>query len=244
MIETGLELLDYRNDGMLSDGDLSVIEKIYGHILDNPKQLLNYGFCTSGGGSHSDCVIKLGKDICDASGDGDICDMVSKAAVLNETAETLLQNDLLPDIPNVPTIPQVDISTKLNSLLDDFKDVDCSQMSDEIKQELVNRLNNLETQFVEQGRQAEFKDIISKLSCDVVSEFKCNEIENKFEAQPQCNKKLLRSWSKPIAIGGMTGVGVGLVFHKVLKGPATISVLAGTMACAGMTYYIKHQRML
>jgi len=94
-MENDLELLDYRCDGMLSDGDeQNFIAKIYHHILDNPVKLLNYGACTAFGGNHNDCVVKLGKEICQDTNDAEICSLVSKAEIVNDAAKSLLKNGL------------------------------------------------------------------------------------------------------------------------------------------------------
>jgi len=242
MIENGLELLDYGYGGMLSDGENSVFERVYDYILDNPTKLLNYGACTSGGDSYNDCVVKLGKEICRETNDSELCDLVRKAEVVNDTAKALLSNDFLPDTTPPLPVPQVDISTKLNSLISDFKDIDCGKMSDADKNNLVHRLNNLELSFKTEGRESEFNFLIEKLKCDVVNEFKCGgEDANvvKFETNPRCKKSFVKVWSKPLMYGGATGVSVGFAWHNILKGPVTMSVLVGMIAGGGMTYYIK-----
>ena len=242
MIENNLELLNYRCDGMLSDGDSNFIEKIYDSILERPLKLANYGACVSLGGSHPDCVLKLGKEICKETGDEEICDFVSKAEVVKDTAENLFNNNLLPlEQPNTASneVPQVDIALRLNSIVDDFKNYDCANMPDEKKVNLVNRLNELEPLFKTQNRQDEFNELIKKLNCDVIEEFKCNNELEKFEVNPTCKPGFIKVWGKPLAIGSAAGVGVGFAFHKIAKGPATMSVLAGIIAGAGTTHYVK-----
>lgn len=150
--------------------------------------MLNFGICTAGGGKYGDCAVKVGKEICEETGDTDLCDIVSKAELVNEAAKVAFDDDTkLPE-------PKVDISTKLNSLVEDFSSIDCSAMTVAQKVDIVNRLNVLEAAFAKDGRQAEFDMIIQKLSCDVVEEFKCggeDESVTQFAVDPVCKPKFI-----------------------------------------------------
>ena len=232
-----LELLNFGYEGMLSDGGSAVIDKLYRHILERPTKLVSYGLCTASGGSYGDCVVKLGQEICKETADPELCEMVSKAEIVNDAAKALIKNDKVP-----ATVPQVDISTHLNSLVNEFSRFDCSALSEEQKDDLVNRLNSLENSFISQGRQSEFNRMIKKLSCNVVNEFKCGGKDatvTEFEVAPICKPKFITTWGKPLAIGGVTGVGVGIAWKKIARGSTTLSVLIGIAAGAGTTYYIK-----
>ena len=242
MTGNNLELLEYGYGGMLSDGSDNVIEKLYEHILDHPQNLLSYGSCLSGGNSYNDCVVKVGKEICKDTGDADLCELVAKAELVNDTSKALANNEPFPkDNQAIISSQKPDISLLLTDLITDFKDMDCSKMSDLEKEDLVNRLNELEQSFKLSGREAEFNLLIEKLKCDVVEEFKCGDIDVKFETEPVCNPKFIKVWGKPILVGSATGVCVGFGWYHIANGPATHSILAGIIAGAGMTYYLKNR---
>jgi len=233
---------------MLSDNtDTTIINKLYDYILEKPLKAIELLACTGGNSNKTgDCVVKLGKEICRETGDAELCEMVEKAEIVNEASKVLIGNE--------PTVtPQIDITTPLNNLVNEFANIDCSQLSEAQKTDLVNRLNALEMAFSEQGRRHEFNTMIKKLSCDVVAEFKCNDSQmaanyplsagDKFEVNPHCKPKFLTVWKKPLAIGGVTGLGAGIIWHKIARGSITSAVLVGIFAGAGTTYYLKRKQV-
>ena len=259
MILNNLELLDYGYSGMLSDsGSANVIDTLYNRLLDNPLRVLDLLACTGNESDKiGDCVLKLGKDICNDTGDEEICDMVAKADIINDTAKSLLRSaelvvpDVLPldsSVPVLPSVdnlavPKVDIVSKLNNVIESFGSFDCSSMSAVQKQDLVDSLNRLESQFISAGKESEFNSLLNRFSCDVLDEFKCGVVDNEitFSVSPVCSRSFIQLWGKPLAIGGVSGLTAGVGFHKILKGPTSMSVLVGIVTGAGVSYYIKHR---
>ena len=92
MIGNNLELLDYGYGGMLGDGaDPNIIDKLYDYILEKPLKSVDLLFCTGGNANKvSDCVVKLGKDICKETADVEICDMVEKAKKSRKSSKSRL----------------------------------------------------------------------------------------------------------------------------------------------------------
>ena len=92
MIGNNLELLDYGYGGMLSDGaDPNIIDKLYAYILEKPLKSVDLLFCTGGSANKvSDCVVKLGKEICKETADVEICDMVEKAKKSRKSSKSRL----------------------------------------------------------------------------------------------------------------------------------------------------------
>jgi hypothetical protein len=229
-----LELLNYGYGGMLSDSDTTILGELYDYILDNPLKSIELLACTSKN-PMSDCVVKLGKDLCKETGNTELCDMVQKAEIVNEASKVLIKKE------EEPTA-QIDISTHLNNLVQEFGGIDCKNLTQSQKSELVKRLNSLEEMFISQNRKSEFNSMLNKLQCDVVEEFRCDDKDKsitKFEVAPNCKPKFLAVWGKPVAIGGATGVGVGFAWHKVFKGSTTSAVLLGLCSGGAMAYYMK-----
>ena len=250
-LENDLEVRNFRCEGLLDDGvsDSSAIEKLYDYLAEDPLgSSMKLTLCGLSGKNMGDCVVEVGKEACKSTGDTELCDMVEKAELVNEAQKALLKKDDTPasTFPSADDSSREKLRSELNGVLDVFKDVPCKELSSEQRLELTSLLNKYESGFRAADMQSEFEGIISKLKCDVVEEFKCGGKDDsvvQFVVDPICKPRFIHSWGRPVLTGGATGAIVGVGFHKIAKGPVTHSIIAGLIACAGVTYYL-HNRVM
>jgi hypothetical protein len=236
-------LKGYRRNRMLSDesvDETAFYEKIWNYILEDPLGMyLTYDKCKdTPGKSNEDCLIEVGRKICDEVGDKEICDGIELAARV--AVDAIKPKEIEPDSPEAKEREKNKFINNARNVLLEFANIDCSALTTEQRNTLTTRLNEQEALFIQAGLQNEFALIVSGLKCDVNKEFRCNNEDEKikmFMPAPVCSLKFTDSWGKPLLYGGGVGAATGIVFNKLVKGSVMNSVLAGLVAGGATTYF-------
>jgi hypothetical protein len=245
-----LNIRNFRREGMLSDEpEIPEVRNLWDYIVDDPwetsaKVLLCTGLTEK---SFDECFVDECKSICNKNNDAECLDLVEKAETAIEYGKKAIElakkNNGSGGTTETDTEKaKAEMRDKLNGLIAKFKEVPCSELTDAQKIELTNDLNKFESQFISAGLKAEFDSAISKLTCDVKAEFRCNDNDKdvvKFEPNPVCKPSFMEEWGKPLAIGTASGTAVGVCWYNFIKGSVGQSAIAGGITCGVVTYFLK-----
>jgi hypothetical protein len=218
----GDKLDNYRRSLTLADTTSDIIEGIF-----------DMGLCTAipPGEQRNLCLIDAAIKNCEKIGiSEEDCDtskqIVEAYKTFNEGAKSA--EEIVADVKKSEQDKQFQIA---DDILNQFYALSCSDLTDEQKKDLAERLKAAENTFREFSMLERMNEIYNKLKCDGKISCKTENAVEICEFKPK--KNLLKNWGVPVGVGGATGLAMWKVTTK-----KTLGLVGGAIGFAVTKYVV------